>query len=225
MKTINLEASLRKETGKKESKNLRKQELVPCVLYGGEKNIHFSVLEKSFKDIVYSSDVYLIKLNIEGEQYDAIMKDIQFHPVSDQILHVDFSQVFAEKDIILNLPINLTGSSVGLLAGGKLRQRRRYIKVKGLAEHMPEKLKVNIADLDIGDSLKIGDLEYDNLEVLDPPRAMVVGVVSSRLVAKGMQEAVVEEEEVEEEAVEGEAEAPAAEEAAPEQEGEAPKEE
>ena len=119
------------------------------------------------------------------------------------------------KAVTLNLPVNLTGDSIGLLEGGKLRQRRRSLKVKGLVEHMPDHLDVDITTLDIGDSLKVGDLEFDDLEVLDPYRAMVVGVVSSRLIAKGMQEAVVEEEEVVEEAVEGEEEEEGAEEGAP----------
>ena len=207
MKTFELKASLRKDTGKRESKNLRKQDLVPCVLYGGEKIVHFAVIEKSFQYLIYTPKVFLIKLDVEGEKYDAVIKDIQFHPVSDRILHVDFAQVVDGKEVTINLPIKLTGNSAGMLAGGKLRQRRRSLKVKGLAEHMPDHLDVDITTLEIGESLKVGDLEYDNLEVLDPHRAMVVGVVSSRLIAKGMEEAVIEEEEVAEEAVEGEEEA------------------
>jgi large subunit ribosomal protein L25 len=197
MKTSNLQASLRKGTGKKDSKNLRKQGLVPCVLYGGENNIHFAVPEKQFKNLVYASNVFLINLDIDGEKYDAVMKEIQFHPVSDQIIHVDFSQVYADKKVILTLPIALTGTSSGILAGGKIRQRRRYVKVKGLIEHIPDHLDIDITKLEIGDSIKVGQLKYDHLEVMDPARAMVVGVVSSRLVAKGMQEAVVEEAEIE----------------------------
>ena len=214
MKTFELKGSLRKETGKKESKNLRKQELVPCVLYGGEKNLHFSVIEKNFKNLVYTPDVFLVKLDIDGEKHDAVLKDIQFHPVSDRIIHVDFAEVLSGKDVTVNLPIQLTGNSAGLLAGGKLRQRRRSLKVRGLVEYLPDQLEVDITELEIGDSLKVGDIQYENLEILDPTRAMVVGVVSSRLVAKGLREAVVEEEEVEEgaeEAVEaaGEEAAPA----------------
>jgi large subunit ribosomal protein L25 len=225
MKTFEIQASLRQETGKKESKNLRKQELVPCVLYGGEKNIHFSIPERLFRNLVFTPEVFLVKLDIDGEKYDAVIKDIQFHPVNDHILHVDFAQVLPGKKVILNLPIQLTGNSIGLLAGGKLRQRRRSLKVKGLVEHMPNHLEIDMTDLEIGDFLKVGDLEYENLEILDPHRAMVVGVVSSRLVAKGLREAVVEEEEeAVEEAVEEGAEEPAAEEAAAKEE-EAPKEE
>jgi large subunit ribosomal protein L25 len=190
-------------------------------MYGGEKNLHFSAHENMFKKLVYTPDVFLVKLELDGQTYDAVMQDIQFHPVSDSIMHIDFVQVFPDKEVIVNLPVRLAGSSVGIRAGGKLRQRRRYLKVKGLIKDMPDRLEVDLTDLDIGESMKIGDLSYDNLEVLDPPRAMVVGVVSSRLIAKGMQEAIPEEaEEVEaEELAEGEEgavpstdEAPAAEE-------------
>lgn len=215
MKTLEIKGSLRQHLGKKESRDLRKQGHVPCVMYGGEKNIHFSAHENQFKKLVYTPDVFLVKLNIDGETFDAVMQDIQFHPVSDSIIHIDFVQVFGDRKVTVNLPVRLTGSSVGIRSGGKLRQRRRYLKVNGLIKDMPDRLEIDLTDLDIGDSLKIGDLDYDNLEVLDPPRAMVVGVVSSRLVAKGLREALPEEvEEVAEEVAEGEeGEAPAGEEA------------
>jgi large subunit ribosomal protein L25 len=225
MKTFELKASLRRETGKKESRNLRKQALLPCVMYGGEKTLHFSVPEKAFKNLVYTHEVFLVKLDIDGEKHDAVIKDIQYHPVSDHIIHVDFAEVIPDSKVILNLPIQLTGDSAGLLAGGKLRQRRRSLKVKGLVENMPDFLEIDMTDMEIGDSKKVGDLEYDDLEILDPHRAMVVGIVSSRLVAKGLREAVVEEEvEEAEEALEEGAEAPDAEEAAPSEEA-SPKEE
>ena len=209
MKTLEIKGSLRQSLGKKESRDLRKQGQVPCVIYGGEKNIHFSAHENQFKKLVYTPDVFLVKLDIDGQAYDAVMQDIQFHPVSDNIIHIDFVQVFGDRKVTVNLPVRLTGSSVGIRSGGKLRQRRRYLKVNGLIKDMPDRLEVDLTDLDIGDSLKVGDLAYESLEVLDPPRAMVVGVVSSRLVAKGMHEAVPEEvEEAVAEVAEGE-EAPA----------------
>ena len=214
MKTLEIKGFPRNETGKKESKKIRKQGMVPCVVYGGKENVHFSTNQIELKKLIYTPDVYLIKLNLEGKTYDSVMQEIQFHSVSDEILHIDFVQVFGDKKVTVNLPIELTGSSVGIRAGGKLRQRRRSLKVNGLIEHMPDVLKVDISDLDIGDSIKIGDLDYSDLEILDPVRAMVAGVVSSRLIAKGLREAVVEEEEevVEEDvAVEGD-EAPAGEE-------------
>jgi large subunit ribosomal protein L25 len=203
MKTLEIRGSLRQDLGKKVSQDLRKQGFVPCVMYGGEKNLHFFAHENRFKKLVYSPDMFLVKLELDGQHFEAVMQDIQFHPVTDRILHIDFVQVFQDRKVTVNLPVRLTGTSVGILAGGKLRQRRRYLKVKGLIKDMPDRLKIDLTNLDIGDSLKISDLAYDNLEILDPPRAMVAGVVSSRLVAKGLREAVPEEgEEVAEGALE-----------------------
>jgi len=225
MKTLEIKGTLRQDLGKKESKDLRKQGIVPCVMYGGEKNLHFSAHENQFKKLIYTPDVFLVKLEVDGQVFDAVMQDIQFHPVSDNIIHIDFVQVFPDKKVTVNLPVRLTGSSVGILEGGKLRQRRRYLKVNGLIKDMPDRLEIDLTDLNIGESMKIGDLDYDNLEILDPPRAMVVGVVSSRLIAKGLREALPEEvEEVAaEEVEEGEApptdEAPAAEEGGSSKEG------
>jgi len=221
MKTLEIKGALREGLGKKESKDLRKQGIIPCVMYGGEKNLHFSSHENQFKKLIYTPDVFLVKLEVDGQTFDAVMQDIQFHPVSDNILHIDFVQVFPDKKVTVNLPVTLTGSSVGIRAGGKLRQRRRNLKVNGLIKDMPDRLEIDLSDLDIGESMKVGDLSYDNLDVLDPARAMVVGVVSSRLISKGMEEAVPEEvEEVEEEVAEGEAG-----EAAPSEEGSAAQEE
>jgi large subunit ribosomal protein L25 len=224
MKTFEIKGALRQDLGKKESKDLRKQKLVPCVIYGGEKNLHFSAHENQFKKLVYTPDVYLVKLEVDGQAFDAVMQDIQFHPVSDSIIHIDFVQVFPDKKVTVNLPVRLTGSSVGLLEGGKLRQRRHYLKVNGLIKDMPDRLEIDLTDMNIGESIKIGDLVYDNLEILDPPRAMVVGVVSSRLIAKGLREALPEEvEEVAAEEVE-EGEAPPTGEAPAAEEGESSKE-
>jgi large subunit ribosomal protein L25 len=202
MKTLEIKGSTRTITGKKESRLLRQQGKVPCVIYGGEKNIHFSADRIELEKLVYTPEVYLLKLDLEGKVYNGVMKDIQFHPVSEEILHIDFIQVFEDQKLTMNLPIELTGSSVGIRSGGKLRQRRRQIKVHGLIKDMPDRFAVDMSDLDIGDFLKVGDLSYENLEILDPPRAMVVGVVSSRLIAKGLREEVVEEEAVEGEVVE-----------------------
>jgi large subunit ribosomal protein L25 len=207
MKTFEIKGSLRQNPGKKNSKDLRKQGIIPCVMYGGDKNLHFSAHENEFKKLIYTPDVFLVKLEVDGQSFDAVMQEIQFHPVTDRIIHIDFVQIFPDKKVTVNLPVSLTGSSVGIRSGGKLRQRRHSLKVNGLIKDMPDRLEIDLTDLDIGDSLKIGDLKYDNLEILDPARAMVAGVVSSRLIAKGLREAVPEEgEEVVEEALaEGEA--------------------
>ncbi len=206
MQSFDIKGSVREKTGKKYSSFLRKQGMVPCVLYGGEKNIHFYAAEKGFKNLIFTPKVFLINLDLDGERYEAVIQDVQYHPVSDAIIHMDFKQVFSDKEVIMNVPLQLAGASVGLLAGGKLRQRRRHLRVKGLITHIPEFLEVDITGVNIGEFIKIQDLSFDNLEMLDPPRAMVAGVVSSRLIAKGMMEAEagVTEEELEGEELEGE---------------------
>jgi large subunit ribosomal protein L25 len=186
MKSIEINVSLRKDTGKKSSVALRKQGIVPCVMYGGKEVLLFSAHENDFRHLIYSSHVYLVKLNIDGKPYQAVLKDIQFHPVTDKLVHIDFVEVHDDKEVVVSLPITIIGSSVGIKAGGKLRQRRRYLKAKGLIKDFPETLEIDITDLNIGDAIKVSQLHFDRLELLDPKQAMVVGVTTSRL-AKGME--------------------------------------
>ncbi|MGC9470118.1 MAG: 50S ribosomal protein L25 [Bacteroidales bacterium] len=214
MKEVEIKGKLRQQTGKKDAARLRKQGFVPCVMYGGKENIHFCAPTGDFKKIIYSSHIYLVNLDLEGNHYQGLIKDIQFHPVTDEILHIDFIEALPGKDVIVNTPIHLVGDSVGIKAGGKLRQRRRYLKVKGKAEKMPEYLEIDITDLDVGKKIKVGDLSFEDLELLDTPRALVVQVISSRLAAKGM---IITEEAGEAPAEE---ESVAAEEAATEETGE-----
>jgi large subunit ribosomal protein L25 len=188
MKTIELKASLRNGKGKKDAKILRRNNQVPCVLYGGKENIHFYAEDKTFKNLVYTHNIYVINLDIEGKKHQAIMKEIQFQPVTDAILHIDFVEVTSDKPITVGLPVEITGSSVGVRAGGKVRQRKRYVKVKGLIKHLPDTLVIDISDLDIGQSVLAGDLKYDNVDILDQHRALIVGVISARAAAKGMEE-------------------------------------
>lgn len=195
MKTIEIKGNLRKETGKGDSRRLRKAKKVPCVMYGGEENIHFTTDELAFKDLIYSPHIYLVKLNLDGKIYDASLKDIQYHPVSDSIIHCDFIQIFEDKPVIINIPIHIFGESEGLKAGGKMRVKRRKLKVKGLIKDLPDQLDVDITKLNIGQTIKVGDLSYDNLELLDPHQSMVISIVSSRVAAKGM---TIEESEGEE---------------------------
>jgi large subunit ribosomal protein L25 len=187
MKSIDLKVTVRKSTGKKDAKMLRRNNQVPCVLYGGKENLHFYTEERDFKDLVYTHHVYLVNLDIEGKKHKAFMKEIQFHPVSDRLNHIDFIEVSSDKPVVIELPVEITGSSIGIRAGGKLRQRKRLIKVKGLIEHLPDSLVIDISDLDIGHSVLAGDLKYPHVEILESNRALVVGVISSR-VAKGMEE-------------------------------------
>ena len=206
MKTLEINVTKRNELGKKSTRKLRAEDNVPCVMYGGEETIHFYAHENSFKDLIYTHHVHMINFSIDGKPHKAILQEIQFHPVTDKILHIDFIEVFDNKIAIVEIPIELAGISIGIKNGGKLRQRRRLLKVKGLIADMPDVLEIDITDLDIGSSLKVRDIQFSDLEMLDPPQAMVVGVVSSRIAAKGMTiEEPIKEEEVEAEG-EGEGE-------------------
>jgi large subunit ribosomal protein L25 len=191
MKSFELKGTLRKSLGKKDAKILRRNKLVPCVMYGGKENLHFAVPARDFKDLVYTGHIYVVNLDIDGTVHQAIMKEIQFHPVSDELSHIDFVEVNTDNAISIGLPVELTGNSVGIRAGGKLRQRKRYIKVKGLINDLPDSIIIDISELNIGQSVLAGDLKYDLMQILEPPHALVVGVVSSRI-AKGMEEGVTE---------------------------------
>lgn len=194
MKTFQIKGSLREETGKKNSKKLRLSDFVPCVMSSsGEKNIHFYIHKNIFLKLVFTSEVFLIKLDLEGQLFDAVLKEVQYHPVTDAVIHADFVKILDDKKVTVKLPVRLTGNSVGLLNGGKLRQRRRYLKVRGFLKDMPDFCDIDMTMVDIGDYVKIGDLSYPNLEILDPQRAMIAGVISSRVIAKGFREPVVEE--------------------------------
>ena len=206
MKTYKVKAEKREETGKKVSNRLRKSGKVPCVLYGGKENVNFTALHKDFINMIYSPDVFLIEIDLDGKAHKGVVQEIQFHPVTDKILHIDFFEVFDDKPFIVNLPVTLTGSSIGIKNGGKLRVSRRYLKVKGLVKDMPDVLNIDITNIRIGETISVGDLSFKNLTLLDPSTAMIMGVVSSRVAAKGMiLEEVEGEEAVEEGAQEGEA--------------------
>lgn len=195
MKSIEIKAVSRDQFGKKSSNSLRAENNVPCVMYGGEENLHFYAHENAFRKLVYTPEVYLVSLNIDGKNYNAVMKDLQFHPVSDKLLHIDFIQVIENKPVTINIPIKITGVSPGVKAGGKLRIKRRSLRVKGMAEDLPDHLNIDISKLQIGQSIKIGDLSYDKLEIIDNKRAMVASVAVSRVSLKEEEELAPEGEE------------------------------
>lgn len=184
MKTIEIKGTFRTELGKKSSKQIRKTGNVPCVIYGKEKNIHFHAHENSFKNLVYTPEAHMVKLSIEDKEYKAVLKDMQFHPVNDKILHADFIEIFDNKPVVIGIPIKVTGDSVGVLAGGRLSIKRRTLKVKGLANDLPEFLPIDITDLKIHEGLKVGDLSYEKIELLDPRKSMVLTIATSRVVQK-----------------------------------------
>lgn len=208
MKVISISVKKRTELGKKATRELRKNADVPCVLYGGSEVLHFYANENEFLNLVYSPNVYLVDIDIEGDKRKAIMQELQFHPVTDKIIHIDFVEVFDDKPVTISIPIKLTGSPIGIKEGGKPRQKRRSLRVKGLPVHLPDFLEIDITDVNIGEVVKVGDLNYDNLEVLDPERSMVYAIVSSRVALAGMEiedpDAVAEEVAEGEEGAEGE---------------------
>jgi large subunit ribosomal protein L25 len=187
MKTLEIVAKKRNDVGKTSTKKLRVEENVPCVMYGGEKVHHFYCHENAFLKLVYTHRAHIVDLDIDGEKHSAIMQDIQFHPVTDKILHIDFVEISENKPVVMHIPIELTGVSIGVKNGGKIRQKRRNLKVKGFAKDLPDHLDVDITNVEISQVVKVGDLQYPNIELLDPHRSMVVSVISSRLAAKGME--------------------------------------
>jgi large subunit ribosomal protein L25 len=188
MKTIEIKGTFRTELGKKSTKELRKAGNVPCVIYGKEKNIHFYAPELSFKNLVYTPDAHLVKLVIEDKEYQAVLKDMQFHPVKDNILHADFIEIHDKKPVVINIPIKVSGDSVGVIAGGKLSIKRRTLKVKGLAKDLPESLPIDITNLKIHEGVKVGELSFDKIELLDPKKSMVLTIATSRVAQKSDEE-------------------------------------
>jgi len=187
MKSFELKGTLRTNLGKKDAKILRRNKMVPCVMYGGKENLHFAAPISEFKNLIYTNHVYVVNVKLDGKVHPSVMKEIQFHPVSDVINHIDFVEVDSNKPIVIELPVEITGNSVGIRVGGKLRQRKKYVKVKGMIKDLPDTLVIDISELNIGDSILAGDIKYENIEVMEAHHNLVVGVVSSRI-AKGMEE-------------------------------------
>ena len=191
MKTLAISAKLRNGTGKKDSKALRNQGNVPCVLYGGEKQVCFYAHENDFRNLVYTPDVFIVELDIEGEKCRAVMQDLQFHPVTDKLLHLDFLEIFDDKEVTVTIPVHLKGNAVGIRDGGILSFRRRKIITRAIPGNLPDYIEINIEDVEIGQSIFIKDLRDERYTFLAPDNAVVVGVRIAR-------ELIIEEEEEEE---------------------------
>ena len=207
MKKAQLSGSIRANVGKKDAKALRNAGLVPCVLYGTGEQIHFSVRSVDIEKLIFSPDVFQIELDLDGTKKMGIMQDLQMHPVKDKPLHIDFLELQDDKKVKVMLPLRTTGSAIGVMNGGKLRQPYRKLKVLGLPADLPEAIVVDITKLRIGHTVKINSLPAENIEFLDPQTAVVLSVKMAR-------GAVEEEEEEEELEGEGEGEGEATEEAA-----------
>ena len=198
MKSITIKGSKRESVGKAATKALRNADKVPCVLYGGENAIHFSAEEKAFKNLVYTPNVYTATIELEGEKAaTCILQDIQFHPVTDKILHIDFYQLFDDKEVTMEIPVTLEGSSPGVMIGGALRFPNRKLKVKALPANLPDAIKADISKLEIGDKLFVREVVIPNCTILHPENTVVAQVRMSRAA-----QAPVEGEEAAEEATE-----------------------
>lgn len=180
MKTIELKGSLRTETGKKVAKGYRKNEQVPAVLYGGDVNIKFVVNERDLKEIVYTPHVHIVNINIDGKVYESIVKEIQFHPVSDKIIHMDFLHVFDNKKVTVALPVILTGQAEGAKQGGKVLLITRKLRACGFPKELPDALEIDVTNLGLGKSIMIGDLNFKNVQLVDLKSTVVTTVQLTR---------------------------------------------
>ena len=196
MQSITITGSKRESVGKVSTKALRNAGKVPCVLYGGDKALHFSADEKSFKKLVYTANVYTATIEVDGTTYSAILQDIQFHPVSDKILHMDFYQLFDDKLVTMDIPVRLVGTSPGVINGGSLSFAKRKLSVKALPADLPDFINADISKLKIGMKVVVSDVADDKLTIMHPENTVVVQVRTAR--------AAVEDEEEDEEGEEGE---------------------
>ncbi len=180
MKRVSISGSVRENVGKKDAKRLRREGKVVCVIYGGKEQKHFSVEENAFKKLVYTPEVYIVDLDLDGEKYLTILQDVQYHPVTDKTLHVDFLQIIEGKPVTVELPVKIDGIAPGVMKGGVLNKKLNTIPVKGLIEDMPESFVIDISEMEINDSVKVGDVDFGKLIAQIPDRLLVVGVKTAR---------------------------------------------
>lgn len=195
MKSITIKGSQRESVGKSATKALRNAGKVPCVLYGGDKPIHFSADELAFRHLVYTPNVYTAKIELEDGKYRAIMQDIQFHPVTDNILHIDFYQLFDDKEVTMNIPVKLHGNAPGVINGGVLRFPNRRLRIKALPDNLPDFIDIDISEMKIGDIVVVESVKSDKYELLHPDDEVICQVRTARL-------AIVDEVEEDEEELE-----------------------
>ena len=190
MKSITIKGSQRESVGKVATKALRNAGMVPCVIYGGENPVHFSAEERAFKGLVYTPEAHTVVIELEGgKKFDGILQDIQFHPVSDKILHVDFYNLDAAKEITMEVPVKVTGTSPGVLLGGVLRLNQRKLKVRALPANLPDFVEANISELEMGNKLYVTKLGAQEYKILHPDNTVVCQVRISRAAMKAAQEA------------------------------------
>ena len=188
MKSIAISGSPRENVGKRDAKELRYQGLVPAVLYGGKNQIHFSVSAADLKGLVYTPDVQFIDLDVAGVKAKAIIQDVDFHPLTDLPLHVDFLELNDKKPVIMEIPVRLTGTSPGVKTGGKLVQKLRKLRVKALPNDMPQDVQVSLETLEVGKSVAVDELKFDNFKIMNNGDDTIVSVTMSRALKQAEQE-------------------------------------
>ena len=180
MKTIDIKAVKRDAYGKKESKKLHRQEMVPATLSGNGETVHFALNIKDLKPLIYSENSYIVNFDIDGKKELGVMREVQFHPVREQMLHIDFYRAVPGKEVAIDIPVRLTGNSIGVKAGGKLALSKRKIHVRGVLEKLPDELIVDVTDLDLGKSIFVGDIQHEGLTMLTPATTAVAAVKMTR---------------------------------------------
>lgn len=188
MKSIFISGSTRSNVGKKETKALRNEGLVPCVLYGAGEQVHFAVKEPAFKPLLFTPDVHTVELEIDGKKINAILQDVQYHAINDKLLHADFLQIQDDKPVVIAIPVRATGNSAGVRAGGKLTLKLRKLKVRAFLKDLPDTIEVDITPLEIGQGVKVGQLSYPGVALLDSPNIEVLGVGATRASRQAAQE-------------------------------------
>ena len=180
MKTITIEGQIRTEFGKKATRQLRLEEKVPAVIYGGAKEINFAAPATAFKNVVYTPDFMVVLANIDGKAYRCVLKDLQFDKVSDQLIHVDFLELVEDKKVIVTLPLKFTGAPVGVKAGGKLVTKIKSLKVKLLPKYLRENIELDITNLELNENIRVQDVKADNMEIMNSPRIPIASITMTR---------------------------------------------
>jgi large subunit ribosomal protein L25 len=189
MKSITIKGSERESVGKVATKAIRNAGAVPCVLYGGNQPVHFSADERAFKSLVYTPNAHTVAIELGEKTYSAVLQDVQVHPVSDKILHIDFFQLNESKEITMEVPVKIVGTSPGVLLGGDLRLNQRRLKVRALPKNLPDYIEANISELQMGNKLYVTKVETKNFKLIHPDNTVICQVKISRAAMKAAQEA------------------------------------
>ena len=180
MKTITIEGQLRTDSGKKSTRQLRSQQLVPAVIYGGKTEVNFSAPASAFKSIVYTSEFMFAEIKVDGKTYNCILKDLQFNKVTDVLIHLDFLELVEDKKVIATLPLKYTGTPTGVKAGGKLVLKIKSVKVKTLPKYLRENIEVDISSLELNENIRVENIKAENMEIMNSPRIPIASVTMTR---------------------------------------------